>query len=123
MASAVTITEVRDGRSVKKIKFAWTSHTDGVVTGVQTSYKYDGECIRFTTDPGDGGSAPDDNYDIVITDEDGYDVLAGGGLNRDTANNETQVAAALGSVSRSKLTFSASGCGSSKTGVAYLFIR
>lgn len=119
MASSVTITETRSG-SVKKIKFAWTSHTDGVVTGVETTYRYSGELLRFVTDPTDG---PDDNYDITINDSDGFDTLVGAGANRDTANTEQVTRDSLGVVANSKLTFAATGCGSSKSGVAYLFIR
>ena len=123
MASSVTITEESGvNRGVRKIVFDWIAHTDGVVTGVQTSLAYTGKIERFITDP-DGSSAPTDNYDITIVDEDGYDVLAGAGTDRDTSTTEQVLAASLGIVKASKLTFAASGAGSGGAGVAYLYIR
>lgn len=123
MASSVTVTEESDGKGIARVEFAWTSHTDGVVTGVATDKQYTGKVIALITDPAAAGAAPTDDYDITVTDADGYDVLAGAGANRDTANTETVLSASLGVVFRSTLTFAASGAGSSKQGVAVLFIQ
>lgn len=41
---------------------------------------------QMVTNP--GSTAPQDNYDITITDVDGVDLLGGAGANRDTANSE-----------------------------------
>lgn len=117
-----TITEeLHDG--VKKIKFAWTSGTiadDGVVPDTDTVRAYSGKVERFITDPTDG---PTDDYDITIKDEDGYDVLAGAGANRDTTNTEQVLASSLGIVAGDKLTFAVANAGSAKSGVAYLYLR
>ena len=86
-----------------------------------TTNKYTGELIRFITDPGD--VAPTDNYDIVITDSDGYDVLHGAGLNRDTANTEQVLAASLGCCFDTVLTLAISAAGNAKTGKIFLYIR
>lgn len=86
MAGTVTITETIHG-SVKKAVFAWTSATGGAADGT-TSAVFDGKLIGLTTIPAGGGSAPDDNYDVVISDVEGHDLLLGAGLNRDTANTE-----------------------------------
>lgn len=124
MASSVTITEPesRTWTSTKRIKFDWTAHTDGVVTGVATTKTYAGKLIAFTTDP-DAGTAPTDNYDIVITDSDGIDVLLGAGANRDTANVEQVASASLGLVVGSTLTFAVTNAGSGGKGVAWLDIQ
>ena len=45
-----------------------------------------GRLVQMITDP--GGTAPQDNYDIVLTNG-GADMLLGGGANRDTANTES----------------------------------
>lgn len=123
MASSVTVTEQRDGAGIARVAFAWTSHTDGVVTGVATDGEYTGKVVALITDPAAGGSAPTDDYDITITDADGYDVLAGAGANRDTANTETVLSASLGVVFKSTLTFAAANAGSSKSGVAIVLIQ
>jgi hypothetical protein len=46
--------------------------------------------MRFTTKPASGAAAPTDNYDVTIVDENGVDVLAGLGADRDTANTESK---------------------------------
>lgn len=122
MASSVTITEERHGAGVTRITFEWTGHTDGVVTGVATSKEHTGRVVALCTDPTDG---PTDDYDITITDANGVDVLAGAGADRDTSNTEwvSGDITALGYVFESALTFAAANTGTSKSGVAYLFIQ
>ena len=44
-----------------------------------------GRLVQMITDP--GATAPQDNYDITLTNG-GADMLLGGGANRDTANTE-----------------------------------
>lgn len=117
--SAMTFTEVTGG-SVKRIKAAWTSDdTTGAVSGTTSNY-YDGACLMLVTNP--GATAPTDDYDIVITDAEGNDILAGAGANRDTANTE-YVVASMGAVCKSKLTFAVSNAGNSKIGDIWLYIR
>ncbi len=116
-----TVQEYRWKVGIDKIVFLWTSDdTAGTATAV-TANKYTGELIRFITDPGD--VAPTDNYDIVITDSDGYDVLHGAGLNRDTANTEQVLAASLGCCFDTVLTLAISNAGNAKTGSIFLYIR
>jgi hypothetical protein len=123
MASSVTVTEERDDKSgLDKVTFTWTAHTDGVVTGVATTGSYSGKVQALVTDP-DGTTAPSPDYDIVIADADGYDVLAGAGTDRSDTATETVLAASLGVVHASTLTFSASGCGSGGKGVAIVYVR
>jgi hypothetical protein len=123
MASSVDITEpAAASRGIQKITFDWIAHTDGVVTGVETTRQYTGKVERFVTDP-DAGTAPTDDYDITIVDEDGYDVLAGAGADRDATAVEQVLAASLGIVANSKLTFAAANAGSGGAGVAYLYLR
>lgn len=121
-AGTVTITEERIG-TIKKIKFSWTSGDggeDGTASG-QTTEVYSGKILGLATDP--GSPAPTDNYDITVTDEDGMDVLMGGGANRDTANTEYVLSASLGAVANDKLTINIAAAGTNKKGIAYLYIR
>lgn len=115
-----TITETTH-TSVKKIKFAWTSDdAAGTASGTTTSY-YTGKILGLATDP--GATAPDDNYDITITDSDSVDVLMGAGANRDEATTEYVLSTSLGAVVNSQLTINVSGAGNAKVGTAYLYIR
>lgn len=116
---SVTSTEITI-TSVKKVTFGWTSAADGTASGTTTA-TFDGQIIGLVTDP--GATAPTDNYDIVINDADGVDVLLGAGANRDTANTEYVTGASLAGVAGSKLTLSITNAGDSKVGVVILYIR
>src|SRR5687768_8174322 len=118
------------GRSggVKKVLVSWTSDDGtGAVTGV--TGKIVGKLIKAVTDP--GTAAPTDDYDIVITDEEGANVLTpcqANLTNRDTANTEqtyfllldtaagTPLAQSLHPVVCDALTIAVSNAGNSKTG-------
>jgi hypothetical protein len=120
VAGTVTVSEERLG-SLKKIRWEWLS-TAGGAADLQTTYAYNGVIQRLVTDP-DGSAAPTDDYDITITDEDGYDVLMGAGANRDTATTEQVLATSLGCVANDKLTLNVANAGSAKAGVVVLYIR
>ena len=124
MAEACTITEETFG-TVKKVTWAWTSAADGSVgaaaVSTTTTNAYSGKIERLVTDP--GATAPTDNWDLVISDEDGTDVLAGAGANRDTANTEQVLAASVGIVANDTLTMLVTNAGSGKTGTVYVYIR
>lgn len=118
MAGTVTVEESQYG-GISKIKWSWTS-TAGGAADLATSKSYYGEVISLVTDP--GATAPTDDYDITITDVEGYDVMQGAGANRDTANTETAVPAAK-SVAFGKLTLNVTNAGDSKVGTATLYIQ
>lgn len=120
-AGTVTVVEETYG-TVKKIKWAWTT-TAGGAADLVTAEAYSGKVEALVTVPGGGGAAPTDNYDVTVTDEDGTDVLAGGGVDRDTANTETKLSANLGIVANDKLTLNVTNAGAAKSGVVYLYIR
>lgn len=72
--SAMTFTFHKRG-GIRKLVVDWTSDdTTGAVTGT-TAEEVVGRLIKGVTDP--GATAPSANYDIVITDAEGADVLAG----------------------------------------------
>jgi len=121
-AGTVTITE-ETYSTIKKIKFSWTSGTageDGTASG-QTTNVYSGKILGLATDP--GSPAPSVDYDITVTDEDSMDVLMGGGADRHTTTTEYVLSASLGAVANDKLTINIAAAGTSKKGIAYLYIR
>lgn len=120
-AQTVTITEETYG-TVRKITWEWTSDGSGDASGTTTS-AFSGKILALVTDP-DGTSAPTDNYDITITDEEGVDVLVAAGADRDTANTEQVVdQATLGVVANDTLTLTVANAGDSNAGKVFLFIR
>ena len=118
MAGTVTVAE-QTHRTLKRIKWSWISASG--VADKATTATFTGEVKTLVTDP--GAAAPDDNYDITITDADGIDVLAGAGANRDTANTEYVLAASLGGCVDSVLTLNVTNAGDAKAGDVYLYIR
>lgn len=85
MASVVTQSHTARG-PIGCVTFAVTAHTDGTVTDTVVTTKISGKLLALQTNP--GATAPQANYDIVINDQDGIDVLQGVGANRHTANSE-----------------------------------
>ncbi len=122
MASAVTVTEEAHGRGFRKVTFAWTGHTDGVVTKVETTKVYTGKVEVLVTDP-DGTDVPSLNYDITVTDDEGYDILGGAGVDRSDTATETVLSASLGAVFESKIGPVVVASGVSKKGKIVLLIR
>ena len=121
---------------IRKVLVDWTSDSaTGAVTG--TTDKIVGALIKGVTDP--GSVAPTDNYDIVITDEEGVDVLgscvaAGRLADRDTATSEERyffvenadaapLAMGVHPVVCDKLTIAVTNAGNSKTGQLILYYR
>lgn len=108
--------------SAKKLVFAWTSNGSGVASE-ESAEVYDGKVIGLTTIPAGGGSAPTDNYDVVVTDVEGHDVLLGAGANRDTANTEHVAEASLGVAASTTLTLGVSNAGDTKAGTVIVYVR
>ena len=117
---------------ISKVLIDWTSDdTTGAVSG--TTRKIVGHLIKGVTDP--GATAPTDNYDITITDEEGVDVLAAclaDLTNRDTANSEQQyflvkdtaatpLAQSLHPIVCDALTVAVTNAGNSKVGQIVLY--
>jgi len=72
---------------VKVVTFTCTADaSDGSFPATTISANIKGRLLQIATNP--GATAPQDNYDITITDADGIDVLQGVGANRDTSNSE-----------------------------------
>ena len=72
MASAATVEYADTIGSVQKIFVAWTALSTGGVA--VTTKEIRGKVVRAVTDP--GSPAPGANYDIVITDPEGINILA-----------------------------------------------
>lgn len=126
MAASVTLIEETLG-VIKKIKWAWTAHTDGKVatstTNAVTTKAYNGEIVRLVTVP-DGTTAPSDNYTVRVLDGDGVDVLVAAATgNRDTATTEQILASSLGVVANDTLNLYVEGAGSGGKGTVYLYVR
>ena len=99
MAGTVTqaVTTVVD--PVKVVTLTCTADSsDGsypatALTGIPSNGR-GGRLLQIITDP--QSTAPQDNYDITVTDSGGADLLLGVGANRDTANTEVAVIATNG---------------------------
>ena len=115
-----TITEENQAH-VKKITFDWVSAADGTASGT-TEGVYSGLVERLVTIP-DATDAPDDNYNVVINDEDETDILMGAGAARDTASTEQVLASSLGCMANDKLALSITGAGSANAGRVIVYLK
>lgn len=126
MAASASLVEETFG-VIKKIAWAWTSHSDGKVAvttpNAETTKIYNGEIVRLVTVPGTGGDAPDPNYDVYVYDGDDVDALISAGMNRHTSNVEQVLASSLGVVAYDKLTLYVENAGDSNKGTVYLYVR
>jgi hypothetical protein len=136
MAATLTVTEATadsstaaNGSIICRYTLAWTSHTDGTVA--LPTPTINGTILRVTFNP--GATAPTDNYDVTLTDEDGIDVLGGQGANRDTANSESvcpglaftdgTTTSVVPIAVAGTLTLNVSNAGDSKQGTVVLYVR
>lgn len=121
MANMVATLSYEETGPIKTIKVAWTSD-DSAGTFSATTKVISGALLVGITDP--GATAPDDNYNVTIKDDEAIDVLGNCDddlLLRDTANSERVdfiVATAAGGrpVVNSTLTIAGAACGNSKLG-------
>lgn len=127
MAGTLTVTRdprraPNEGKKVERISIAWTSDASGNAD-VSITNLY-GFLIKAVTDP--GATAPTDNYDITLVDENSIDAAESALLNRDTANTETVYPVASGAQTPVFLcgthTFTVANAGNAKDGVCVLYI-
>jgi hypothetical protein len=122
MAGSATIT-YSSHDTIKYVQWSWTSDASGDVSGTDTVV-VSGVALRYATNP--GSTAPTDNYDIVVNDEDGIDIAAGGLANRDTSNSEQVLTggdAKDGPAFMGKLSLVVSNAGNAKEGVLRMYYR
>ena len=119
--------------NVCKVIADWTSDGSGNASG--TTRKVVGELIKGVTDP--GSPAPTDNYDIVVTDEEGVNVLAACDddlIDRDTTTTEevyfllkdhagSPLAQSLRPAVCDKLTITVSNAGNATKGQLILYVN
>lgn len=121
---------------ITKVIADWVSD-DSAGTAAGTTRKIVGQLVKVVTDP--GSTAPSDNWDVIVTDEESVDVTAKCMnaallIARDTANSEetylylqeasaTPVGIGAFPVVCDKLTISIANAGNSKTGQVILYIR
>jgi hypothetical protein len=110
------------GKVVERIVVDWTSDASGNAdVSIANLYGY---LIKVVTDP--GATAPTDDYDITLVDENSVDAAASLLLNRDTANSETVYPTVSGAATPVFLcgthTFTVANAGNAKVGRAVLYV-
>jgi hypothetical protein len=107
----------KSNSSVQKITVAWTSDGSGDAT---VSLDAHGLIYRVVTNP--GATAPTANYDIVINDADGVDVMAAALADRHTSTTEQVTPSAPPAVSGA-LSVVVSNAGDTKDGTVVLYVK
>jgi len=86
MAGTITQTHSKIGK-IGVITFTCTADaSDGSFPSTTVDDAIEGKLLALETNP--GATAPTDNWDVVINDAEGADVLQGAGANRDTTTTE-----------------------------------
>jgi hypothetical protein len=67
---------------IRKLNFTITAAGDGTIADYELP-RIEGALLALATSP--GGTAPTNNYDVVLRDEWSYDVLESAGLNRSSS--------------------------------------
>ena len=122
MAGSVTIA-YEDHESIKYVQWSWTSDASGDVSGEDTK-SVNGQALRYATNP--GSTAPTDNYDITILDDDSIDIAEGVLTNRDTSTSEQVLTggdAKDGAAFHGKLSLVVANAGNAKEGVLRMYYR
>ena len=90
MAGTISESLTCDVAPVKVVTFTCTADSsDGSYPATRVSTDIKGRLLQIVTDP--QSTAPQDNYDITVTDSVGADLLLGVGANRDTSNTEIAI--------------------------------
>ena len=117
MAGTVTLTKTGIG-SIQKWSLGWTSDGSGDAT---VNFIANGKLRRAVFNP--GTPAPTDNYDVVINDDEGFDILTGQGANRDTATSEVAASGSLLPYLVGQHSLAVSNAGSAKAGEIILYLE
>jgi len=119
---------------IRVIVGTWTSDGSGDAAATTTKTVY-GEVVKAITDP--GGAAPTADYDIVITDEQSFNILTNCEddlADRHTSTTEevyflvpnlaaTDPGGVVHPVVADKLTVTLSNAGDTKNGVVYIYVK
>ena len=112
------------------LTFAWTTTSTGTASDVTASTIKDqiaGKYVVMAVTSPDATDYPDDNYDIVVTDENGADIMGDVLLNRDSANTE-QATPHIGALYGPRpiagaITLTVTNAGSGKSGTTVLYLQ
>ena len=118
----MSVTETKTG-GLYKILWDWASSSAGAASEA-TTYSYNASVIRVVLTP-DSATAtqPTDAYDVVVNDDDGYDVLHGNGANlTNAASVFKSTSDGLGCMKNSQLTLSVTNAGDTKGGLVTMYL-
>jgi hypothetical protein len=121
MAGTVVTTEEVLG-DIQKVKWVWTSSAGGAADDT-TDKAFSGIVERVIIIPGTAGDAPDDLFDVAITDGDSVDITLGNGANCSNANTTVIMSDKLSAVDNDTLTLAVTNAGAAKKGTVIVYVR
>lgn len=98
----------------------WSADASGEASSEAVG-RIEGEVLRLVFSPSASPDAPSANYDITLTDRDGYDVFGGSGAN--LSSTEVKSSTASPSYVAGSYTFAVANAGASGEGVVRIFTR
>jgi hypothetical protein len=118
---AGTVTQTSSGVGIELLAFDWLSHTDGTVSATSSTGKYTGLILAVEFVPDGGATAPDDGYDVTLTDSNSIDLLCGQGANLSNVNTIV-VNSGLLPIVFDTISITVSGAGSANAGIVYIWL-
>jgi hypothetical protein len=118
----MAVTEDTSG-ALQKIKWTWTSDSNGDAAAQATTYKYNGVLWKLITIPSDSDLAPTAAYDVYVYDADSVDALCGLGVDRSaTATEYKSNSDGLGVIKSSTLSLVVDAAGEANSGTVILYV-
>ena len=121
-AGTVTVTEHKLN-PVKRVIFNWVADATGDVESTWTTSAFSGRITNFITEPAIGSASPDANYDIMLKNSFGYDVLKGGGGNRSQTATQYIADTTFIPLAGDRLILSVTHAGTVGAGTAMIYIE
>lgn len=126
-SGTLTITPLGLSGRLQQYTLDWLSDAAGKV--VATTFQINGTIERLVYKPDTGGTTPDDDYAITLTDADSVDVLNGTGAQlNDTGTSNTVTTVTNGTTplpfaTAGQLTLSITGAGAANGGIIRIYFR
>lgn len=122
MTTGTVAIAVEHGVTHNRVTFDFTSTAEGAA-GDTTEELFNGAIEQVLFSPGSGDNQPSDDWDAVLTDSQGADMLCGRGADLDNASIVVLRDPFLGILVNSALTLAVTNFGNAKTGQVSVFIK
>lgn len=114
---------VRESAQLYSLEIAWTTDSGGNAV-LETDHDFHGMIMGYKSVPATGGTKPTDNYDILIEDEAGVDLIDNDTVDADAASKVSLVTDTTPPIPIvDQLTITITNAGNAKAGTLIIYVR